>query len=194
MTRPGGPSGGVRALIGASRKSVRAATPARAALARLMRMAPASRSRPWKRKGGGAGLGGGEEGGPGGGVVGGEALEGEGAGAAGGEAGGDLGGLDREGAGAAHRVEDGLGAGRSRRRGGRGRRGSRAGGRRSPPACGRGGAAARREVSRERVQRSSSMRTLRVTASSGSSAVSAIGAPRVSAMAVAMRSRAAPAW
>ena len=74
-------------------------------------MAPASRSRPWKRKGVGCGCGRGLEGGPGGGVEGREALEGEGAAAAGGEAGGDLGGFEDEGAGAAHRVEDGLGAG-----------------------------------------------------------------------------------
>ena len=53
MTSPGGPSGRFRSSMAASSKAVKSATPARAALARLMRMAPASWSRPKQSAGGG---------------------------------------------------------------------------------------------------------------------------------------------
>ncbi len=46
--KPEGPSGLVSSLTDCLRNVVKPATPARAALSRLMRMAPASRSLPWK--------------------------------------------------------------------------------------------------------------------------------------------------
>ena len=173
---------------------MRAVTPARAALARLMAMAPASRSRPWKRKGVGCGWAAALRADQAAGSKVREALEGEGAGAAGGEAGGDLGGLEDEGAGAAHRVEDRLGAGvaaGAQEEGGEG-------------LAQRGGAdlllvaaaverrAGGVEADGAEVVVDADLEGHGVAGVSARS--SGTGAPRVSAIAVAMRWRAAPAW